>query len=142
MDVNIKFGLVLLMAIYSFHIFIVLMLLFRARVASLKKKEMKFSYFQTYQGTIPATPQIRSRHFDNQFQAPMLFFFLCLAALATNVGNMALLILLSSFVVFRLIHSFIHLGKNDIKVRAMFYTLSWIVLLVSWIYLVLLNLPN
>jgi hypothetical protein len=72
------------------------------------------------------------RHFDNQFQLPVVYLICCLAHLAVGQVNSTTLILAWAFILTRVIHSYIHLGKNHILQRASAYTLGWIVNLLLW----------
>jgi hypothetical protein len=115
----------------------VLFRLFRARVRAVKSGEVSATYFRTYQdGAEPAASAKLSRHFTNLFEAPVLFYVVCLAAMVTNQVSVVLLVLAWAYVVARAVHTFIHTGSNRLQQRIAVYFISWLVLLVMWIVLV------
>ena len=118
--------------------FIVLIQLFRTRTRSVASGAVKASFYKTYQGDLePEAAQKLTRHFSNLFEAPTLYYAACLAGLTMHVTDLAFLIIAWAYVAARLIHAYIHLGKNKIYPRIYAYFSSWIILLVMWGYLAL-----
>ena len=116
---------------------LVLVLLFRSRVRAIREKAVQQSYFKVYQGQVePEYAAKRSRHFSNLFEAPVLFYAVCLAAMVTQQADRALEVLAWIYVAARVAHSFIHLGRNEIVPRLSAYFSSWAALLAMWVYLV------
>ncbi len=114
----------------------VLVMLFRSRVRAIRAREVSLGYFKVYQGAAePEYAAQRARHFTNLFEAPTLFYVVCLAAMVTRSANLALEVLAWLYVAARLAHSLIHLGGNDINQRLTAYFTSWGVLALMWIYL-------
>ncbi len=75
---------VLPMAVMVLLSFVVLISMFRARVAAVKRGDVTTGYFKNYQGqTEPEEARKRSRHYKNLFESPVAFYAVCLAALAT-----------------------------------------------------------
>jgi hypothetical protein len=115
---------------------IVLAKLFRSRVRAVRDGEIPALYFKTYQGEIePDSTAKLSRHFKNIFEAPTLFYIVCLAAMLTGLTSVVFLSLAWCYVATRAIHAFIHIGRNRIYRRISVYFLSWIFLLTMWVYL-------
>lgn len=80
------------------------------------------------------------RHYDNQFQVPLLFLVSCVAPLHLHAGRDVLAVCLSwGFIVSRLLHTAVHLGTNNIVHRLMAYALGWLLLMALWLRLLLLN---
>ena len=118
--------------------FIVLIQLFRTRTRSVTSGAVKASFYKTFQGDAePEAAQKLTRHFANLFEAPTLYYAACLAGLTMHVTDLAFLIMAWAYVLARLIHAYIHIGKNKIYPRIYAYFSSWIVLLVMWAYLAL-----
>ena len=118
--------------------FIVLIRLFRTRTQSVASGAVKASFYKTFQGDAePEAAQKLTRHFSNLFEAPTLYYAACLAGLTMHVTDLAFLIMAWAYVAARLIHAYIHLGKNKIYPRIYAYFSSWIILLVMWGYLAL-----
>jgi len=116
---------------------VVLVLLFRSRVRAISEKQVTQGYFKVYQGQVePEYAAKRSRHFSNLFEAPTLFYAVCLAAMVTQQADRALEVLAWLYVVARCVHSFIHLGRNEIVPRLSAYFTSWGVMAAMWLYLV------
>ena len=118
--------------------FIVLIQLFRTRTRSVAGGAVKASFYKTFQGDAePEAAQKLTRHFANLFEAPTLYYAACLAGLTMHVTDLAFLIMAWAYVLARLIHAYIHIGKNKIYPRIYEYFSSWIILLVMWAYLAL-----
>ncbi len=117
--------------------FSVLVKLFRARSQSVADGTMNASYFKTYQGQIEPESSLKlARHFANLFEAPVLFYVCCLAAMATNATSLPILALAWLYVIFRIAHAHIHTGSNQLVPRIYAYFSSWLVLLSMWTLLV------
>ena len=65
---------------------VVLVRLFRSRVAAVRGGQIEAAYFRLHQGSEePENTRKLSRHFTNLFEAPTLFYAGCLAAMITGV---------------------------------------------------------
>ena len=118
--------------------FLVLIQLFRTRTRSVASGSVKASYYKTYQGDAEPEAALKlTRHFSNLFEAPTLYYVACLAGLTMHVTDLAFLIMAWAYVLARLVHAYIHIGKNKIYPRIYAYFSSWIILLVMWAYLAL-----
>lgn len=121
------------MAFYAFWIFGTAIHLFRTRVRALKNKEVSMKYFQSYTAAPPPEySRIAERHYENQFEVPTMFFSVGAMQFALGFANSLTLVLMWAFVVARVIHTFIHLGSNNILTRMKFFTTSWICILALW----------
>jgi len=115
--------------------FAVLVVLFRSRVRMVREGLAPVSYFRTFQGSVE-TPEYSAkpnRHFANLFEAPVLFYAGCLAAMVTGVTGTWVVALAWAYVAMRYAHAFIHLGGNRVRHRMRAYFVSWICLLALWI---------
>lgn len=125
------FAMVLLTAL-------VLAILFRARVGAVRQGLISAAYFRIYQGGAePETSAKPSRHFANLFEAPILFYVACLAAMITHFTGPAIQVLAWLYVAVRVVHAYVHLGGNRLRYRMRAYFFSWGILLAMWIYLVI-----
>jgi hypothetical protein len=116
---------------------VVLVTLFRSRVAAVRQGLLPLAYFGIYQGELePESTAKPARHFANLFEIPVLFYVGCLAAMITNVTGIAMQALAWAYVAARLVHASIHLGSNRIRYRLRAYFCSCLILLAMWIYLV------
>lgn len=118
--------------------FIVLALLFRSRTKAVSEKQLSPEYFKVYVGAEePDASKKLSRHFANLFEAPVLFYVVCIAALALKLSFGVFQLLAWVYVLFRMAHAFIHIGKNQLIYRIIAYFSGWGVLLAMWVILVL-----
>ena len=115
----------------------VLVRLFRSRVGAVKAGQVTASYFRLYQGAVePETTAKNSRHFSNLFEAPTLFYAVCIAAMVTKQTGTLMIVLAWVYVAARIAHAAIHLGPNRLRHRVRAYFVSWLVLGAMWINLV------
>ena len=114
----------------------VLVRLFRSRVRAVREGQLPASFFRIYQGGIEPDYAIKtSRHFVNLFEAPTLFYVVCVAAMVTRTGGPVMLALAWVYVATRLVHAYIHLGPNRLRHRIRAYFAGWIVLTAMWAWL-------
>ena len=109
----------------------VLIRMFLTRVMAVKKGNVDFRYFKTYDDArnLPHSMLQASRNFTNLFEVPTLFYMVCAFALITMNVDSLFLWQAWLYVGLRYIHSLIHLTHNKITPRMSVYALSWIVLL-------------
>jgi hypothetical protein len=116
---------------------VVLAALFRSRVGAVRQGLVSAAYFRVYQGEAePESSAKAARHFANLFEAPVLFYVVCLSAMITHVNGVAMQALAWVYVAARVAHAYVHLGGNRLQNRIRAYFFSWFVLLTMWIYLV------
>lgn len=121
------------MALYVFYTFGIAALMLLSRVRSIQNGQVKIKYFRVYQGSeLPDRIAVIGRHYDNQFQVPVLFLATCACFIALNKADVLSLILAWTFVITRIIHSFIHLGKNNVAQRAAAFAAGWVVIMLMW----------
>src|SRR4051812_13471265 len=111
-------SLIYAMAFYVFYIWILAFYNFKTRVKAAKTREVSIQYLKTFVGEHPPEHvSVVGRHYDNQFQLPMLFLITCCVHLILAKTNNLTLILAWAFIATRLWHSFIHLGRNNLIKR-------------------------
>lgn len=116
---------------------VILVLMFRARVAAVRSGLIEIDYFRLHQGARePEQSFVYARHFINLFEAPTLFYAGCLAGMVAGVATPVLAVLAWIYVAIRALHAYIHLGSNRLRYRRNAYALGWLTLLVMWGYLV------
>ena len=115
----------------------VLVILFRSRVQAVKEGKVSAKYFRIYQGeTEPERTAKASRHFSNLFEAPVLFYAACLAAMITHDTGVVVFCAAWLYVVARVVHSWVHLGGNRLGRRINAYFAGWLVLFAIWVHVV------
>ncbi|MGB6537427.1 MAG: MAPEG family protein [Xanthobacteraceae bacterium] len=71
--------------------------------------------------------------FANQFELPVLFYVLTILAYVTHHAGYLFVALAWVFVIFRLLHAFIHVTSNNVGVRGPLFGVSAVVLAIMWI---------
>jgi hypothetical protein len=71
--------------------------------------------------------------FSNQFELPVLFYVLTILAYFTHHAGTLFVILAWIFVVFRLLHAYVHVTSNDVNVRGPLFGVSAVVLAIMWL---------
>jgi len=134
-----KIELLYPIAFSIFHTFSLLIYMFLKRKQAIAQKKIDYHYFLAYQTKfeVPSDLKIIERHFNNQFQTPIIFYITCLTG-AIFLGEHFLFSLFSwLFVITRLIHTYIHLGSNDLKMRPYIYGLGWFIILIMWAFILI-----
>ncbi len=114
---------------------VVYLLLVRARFAYASdpanvKPELAYD-----QAAWPVKARQISNSVQSQFELPTLFYLAVVFAFQTGAAGWLAAVLGWVFVVTRIIHAFIHLGKNIVMPRFMFFLVGFITVVVFWIYL-------
>lgn len=105
------------------------------RTLAVRRREVSMSYFRLYHSAEPPPAKLiaASRHYDNLFQVPVLFYLACITALVLGVqGPLALA---WGFVALRLIHTLIHLSYNNVLHRFLAFMASNLLLIAIWVTL-------
>jgi hypothetical protein len=75
--------------------------------------------------------------FSNQFELPVLFYVLMILAYVTHHAGVLFLILAWVFVVFRLLHAYVHVTSNIVRLRGALYGIAAVALFINWaIYMI------
>ncbi len=82
--------------------------------------------------------------FSNQFEIPVLFYVLTILAYVTHLAGLIFVILAWIFVIFRLLHAYVHVTSNTVRVRGTLYGIAVVALAINWaIYIFeVLTLPR
>jgi len=117
---------------------VVFISLFKARINSVKSGVVSPAYFLTYSTGEKETENARklSRHFVNIFEAPTLFYIVCILVMMTESTNLMFFYLAWVYVVCRALHAYIHAGKNSLRPRIAIYFAGWLALTAMWVTLV------
>ena len=81
---------------------------------------------------VPSDVSIPNRAYMNLLELPMLFYVLCLMLFASGRVDTMFLNLAWSYVALRAIHSLIHVTYNNVYHRLIVFSLSNVVLIVTW----------
>lgn len=132
-----KTQLIFPMALYVLFMWISAVRMFRSRLHSVKSGQVPLKYYRAHLGQQPDEKVILAgRHYDNQFQVPILFFITCLFHFQIGMVNWMTIGLCWLFVISRAVHSWILLGRNLIQYRVAAFAFGWIMVLSLWVQLV------
>jgi len=107
------------------------------RILAVRKGTVSIGYFRLYPADQAAPPRVlaAARHYDNLFQVPVLFYLACVTSLALGLSGPTALAW--GFVALRLVHSFIHMGYNNVVHRLIAFLASNLLLVAIWVVIAL-----
>lgn len=108
----------------------VLILTARARVRVFRNREVRVTDIAVRGEAWPEPVRILTNNYANQFETPVLFYVLGLAAMIVGADGQVMVSLAWLFVATRVLHSLIHLNGNDISRRFQVFVVGVLVLLV------------
>ena len=110
----------------------------RARIASVRQDTVPLNYYALMSGAdVPAFITKSTRHVSNLFEVPTLFYAGGAVYLALDMTETFPVYCAWAYVAARVVHSFIHLGYNNVLHRLLVFGTSNIILLVMWISIVI-----
>jgi hypothetical protein len=80
--------------------------------------------------------------FSNQFELPVLFYVLTILAYMTHKAGLVFVILAWIFVIFRLLHAYVHTTSNVVRVRGALYGIAAFALLINWVVYIVVILTS
>lgn len=119
-----------------FWTFIVLGITFMRRRRALVGKEVRMADVAVSTERYPQDARLAAANFANQFETPVLFFALIMIAMEVGATGFLMSLLAWAFVATRIVHTLIHTGSNDLRLRASVFGLGVLALLVMWILVV------
>src|SRR5262245_15202634 len=88
------------------------------RVGAVSRREVAPAYYRLFAvGEEPPEIRVVSRHFQNQFEVPPLFYTAILIAYVTHSVNLWTVLLAGAYVALRIVHTVVHLVSNDVLTR-------------------------
>jgi hypothetical protein len=115
-------------------VFVIAVMMGRARFKAVSSGRVKRSDILVNSNNWPDDILQISNNFNNQFQAPMLWYALTAFALITKVVDPVLIALSWIFLLSRVAHSAIHLTSNKLPDRFYAYLLGVTVLGIAWLW--------
>lgn len=86
---------------------------------------------------LPKNARFAGQNYNHQFEAPVLFYVLCLGAMLAGIGNETTVMLAWGYVGLRVLHAAIHITYNRVLHRFAVFSLSSFVLIALFINIVL-----
>src|SRR5690606_22555927 len=113
---------------------VVMVLMGKRRIRAAKNKEITIAAFKTMNLT-GANEQViaTSRNFDNQFQMPMLYLFSVLFTLQLGLVDLGYVLLGAAFVLLRILHTVVHIGSNNVRLRFNLFLSACLALWLIWL---------
>lgn len=121
------------------HMLVVLLLfvgLFRARVRSVRKGEVKPEHFRLNRSE-PESSLIVLKALNNQFETPVLFYLICTILYVTGHATLYPVILAWLWFFVRLAHLRVFLTTNRLRHRMQIFIASIAILGLMWLWLVI-----
>jgi hypothetical protein len=107
------------------------------RVDAVRKGEVQPRDIALGQPNWPARPTQIANAYQNQLELPVLFYVLTILAWITRQADLLFVATAWVFVIFRILHAYVHVTDNRISRRFGFFAAGAIVLAVMWaIYIV------
>lgn len=130
------------MVTYVIYIMLIGVYNFLVRLEAIKSKQVPLSYFKLFEGGSTEKVTRVGRHYNHQFELPMLYLIGCCAHLAIRQANDLTIFFAWSFIVARVIHTYVHLGTNNVRNRALIFFVGWFFVLALFLQLGLFVLKN
>ena len=103
------------------------------RVGAIMRREAKLSYYRAFQGTPePEYAAATARHYNNLFEAPVIFYLACVVAFEIGAVTPWLLVFAWGYAAMRVVQSTIHLTGNNVPHRARAFFAGWVFLILLW----------
>ena len=103
------------------------------RLRAIRRGDIHPGFFSLYRGhEEPEKLAAYSRHVTNLYEAPVLFYVVCITAFVTEQDSNWLLALAWAFVGLRFVHSYVHLTSNIVLLRFRLFVASLLVLGGMW----------
>ncbi len=117
--------------------FIVMLIMYRKRVAEMKTKRIHPQRTKTRSMAhgVLTDSETAADNYSNLFESPVLFYTAILLTLILMVQDSILVILAWTYVTSRYVHSFIHITYNKVMHRFSVFIFSSFVLLAFWVRL-------
>lgn len=112
---------------------VVMALMLRERIAEMKSRRIHPQKVASSSQMSAVLQNTRaSDNYKNLFELPVFFYVLCLALMATQLVSAGFVWGAWAFVALRVLHSFIHLGYNNVMHRFQVFMISSVLLIVMW----------
>jgi hypothetical protein len=113
--------------------FSVILRLGYARYSAIQSRAVSIKFYRTYDdGDQPARLHLLSRHVQNHFEVPPLLYAGVLLAFVAGAVSPASVVFAWSFFALRCLHTYIHLGSNNVSIRFFIFGASLVALAGLW----------
>jgi hypothetical protein len=105
------------------------------RLAAIKHQRIPLGDVALNSSNYPKHAIKHGNNLANQFEFPVLLYTAVLLAILLDVVPMSFAIACIGFVITRYAHRFVHVTKNDVRVRFLLFLLGIFLLAVAWVIL-------
>lgn len=105
------------------------LLLGNTRVGALKRREVRLADVAIGNDGWPTGARLIGNNYQNQFEAPVLFYALVVMAIVVGADGPVMTGLAWAFVASRLLHSLIHLNGNNVRRRFLAFVTGIVILI-------------
>ncbi len=123
--------------------FVVAYMLSSHRIRAARRGEMPDQVALREPNWPPHVRQIENNYL-NQFELPVLFYLLTILAIITRHADLFFVLMAWVFVVLRILHAYVHLTSNVLKIRGPLFFAGLVVLTIMWLLFIIrimLGLP-
>jgi hypothetical protein len=123
--------------------FVVAYMLFSHRIRAAIRGEMPDHVALREPNWPPHVRQVENNYL-NQFELPVLFYLLTILAIITRHADLFFVLMAWVFVVLRILHAYVHVTSNILKIRGPLFFAGLVVLTIMWVVFILrimLGLP-
>lgn len=113
-------------------IFVVLVIVFMRRKTAFAAKQVKMADVAVSTEAYPQPARLAAANFSNQFETPVIFFALIMLAMQVNATSYIMAALAWAYVATRVAHTLVHVGSNDLKLRAPIFAVGVVLLFCMW----------
>jgi len=108
------------------------------RIGAARQGQVRLSAFRVnrFDESTPLSMLQAGRNYANLLELPVLFYAVCISTMALALTDSVLVALAWLYVALRVVHSIIHVGANDVRMRLVAFALSALVLMIMWGWLV------
>jgi hypothetical protein len=114
------------------------------RTGALTRREIKPRDIDLGQPNWPQRTTQFGNCFRNQFELPVLFYVLTVLAIITRHADWLFVVLAWIFVLTRIVHAFIQVTSNNLRMRGLWFAVGGLILFVMWLIFIvriMLGLP-
>jgi hypothetical protein len=109
----------------------------RGRVAAVQAREVRLKDIALDSSKWPERLRKLGNNYQNQFELPVLFYAGVALLIATGLADGVTLVFAWAFVASRLVHSFIHIGTNNVVHRLYAFGAGLAALAALWLWFAL-----
>lgn len=117
-------------------IFVVLVIMFLRRKAAFEGKQVRMADVAVSNERYPEPARLAAANFANQFETPVIFFALILLAIEVAATHYLMAALAWLYVATRVVHTLVHIGSNDLRLRASIFAVGVAILFGMWLAVV------